>query len=122
MNELLPCPLCKGEARDRSHSSCDCCGKHFTGIVQCVKCGCEVSHFDTAAEAVAAWNTRPSIVGMVPEGMRGYAVLDTQGECWGGVVGNDRAAFDEAPPNRVVQVVVTVLPEAAIQDAAGRCK
>lgn len=58
MSALLPCPFCGGEAADRSHQSCDCCGKAFNGAVACQSCGAEVSHFDTAAEAIAAWNTR----------------------------------------------------------------
>lgn len=58
---LLPCPFCGGDAKDYSHSSCDCCGKHFTGVVMCEKCGAEVSHFDTAEDAHVAWNRRAPV-------------------------------------------------------------
>jgi Lar family restriction alleviation protein len=58
MTNLKPCPFCKGDAKNTSHSSCDCCGKAFTGEVTCQKCGARVSHFNTEFEAIEAWNTR----------------------------------------------------------------
>ncbi len=58
MSYLLPCPFCGGEAINRSHRSCDCCGKTYTGIITCKSCPAEVSHLDTSAEAEAAWNRR----------------------------------------------------------------
>lgn len=58
MSELKPCPFCGGEAKDASHESCDCCGKPFNGTVTCLNCEGEVSHYDTAEAAAAAWNRR----------------------------------------------------------------
>lgn len=55
--ELLPCPFCGGEARSYYNSSCDCCG-FISGVVHCRSCPAEVNHFNTEAEAIAAWNTR----------------------------------------------------------------
>lgn len=56
--ELKPCPFCGADAVNSSHISCDCCGKSYTGIINCISCGAEVSHFDTDDEAIKAWNTR----------------------------------------------------------------
>lgn len=47
---------------------------------------------------------------VIAAGREGYGVFDEQAGLWGGVVGNDKTAFDEAPPNRVVRVRVIVLP------------
>ncbi|WP_080654839.1 Lar family restriction alleviation protein [Bradyrhizobium japonicum] len=58
MTELLPCPFCGSEAIETSHPSCDCCGKAWNGEVCCTKCEASVSHLDTSAEAIAAWNRR----------------------------------------------------------------
>lgn len=58
MSALKPCPFCGGEAKDASHESCDCCGKPFNGTVTCLNCEGEVSHYDTAEAAAAAWNRR----------------------------------------------------------------
>lgn len=55
---LLPCPFCGGEAEACGYNSCDCCGKAWNGQVICQGCGQGVSHYDTDAEAITAWNTR----------------------------------------------------------------
>lgn len=60
MATLKPCPFCGAEAKDSSYRSCDCCGKAFNGRVVCSSCEAEVSHFDSAEEAYAAWNRRAS--------------------------------------------------------------
>jgi hypothetical protein len=54
---LKPCPFCGGEAALTSYNSCGCCGKAWNGRVVCW-CGAGVTHFDTDAEAIVAWNTR----------------------------------------------------------------
>lgn len=58
MSEIKPCPFCGGAAMNLSHSSCDCCGKKYTGIVGCTHCNAEVSHYDTDEQAIEAWNKR----------------------------------------------------------------
>lgn len=58
MSELLPCPFCGGEAKDATDGSCDCCGKRVNGCIRCIRCGGEVSHFDSSEEAITAWNHR----------------------------------------------------------------
>lgn len=59
---LKPCPFCGDEGVLSSYRSCDCCGKEWNGKVTCQNeaCGAEVSHFDSNADAIAAWNTRQS--------------------------------------------------------------
>jgi predicted amidophosphoribosyltransferase len=57
---IKSCSFCESEAKDTSHSSCDCCGKHYNGQVTCQQCGAQLTHFDTNLEAIAAWNKRPS--------------------------------------------------------------
>ena len=64
---LKPCPLCGAEAEDRSHPSCDCCGKSFNGAVGCRVCPAEVSHLDSAAAALSAWNRRAQPASQVSE-------------------------------------------------------
>jgi hypothetical protein len=66
--KLLPCPFCGSKAEIASYPSCDCCGKTWNACVECTKCSAEVSHFDTDAEAVHAWNTRALNEGERDEG------------------------------------------------------
>lgn len=45
--DLLPCPLCGGEA------------DYFVPkFIQCINCGARSGYYDTCADARAAWNTR----------------------------------------------------------------
>lgn len=66
--KLKPRPFCgEDAAKDTSHSSCDCCGKAFTGCVDCQSCGAGVSHYDTAEEVKNAWNQRLPVAALPPE-------------------------------------------------------
>ena len=51
MTNLLPCPLCGGEAATE---------EEFTSfnVVRCLACGVVTDTYDTIAEAIAAWNRR----------------------------------------------------------------
>lgn len=72
---MKACPFCNGVAKNNSHSSCDCCGKSYTGIIECTQCGANVSHFDNDEQAIAAWNTRASAVGPDVEVIKGDALM-----------------------------------------------
>lgn len=76
---LLPCPFCGGEANGDGYASYSrplpdtqwADGSEITEafFVNCVKCGIDngrpglVGGYQTKAEAIEAWNTRPSPIG-----------------------------------------------------------
>jgi len=55
--KLKPCPFCgaredDGDGPNQQHVNGD------SEIVNCRRCGAETQYFDTADEAIAAWNRR----------------------------------------------------------------
>ena len=55
MSELKHCPFCGGEAELRVYSA-------ELQFVQCVNCLSSSNAFPTGREAIAAWNTRSSVL------------------------------------------------------------
>ena len=53
MSELKPCPFCGGEAEAYVSPA-----KDGWNYVFCKKCQTSVDNYDTAAEAIEAWNRR----------------------------------------------------------------
>lgn len=56
MDELKPCPFCGGEA-EMCHVS-QLWEPKESYWAKCTKCHMSGNHFNTEAEAIAAWNTR----------------------------------------------------------------
>jgi len=54
MNELKPCPLCKGAAKSKSIQL-------HAHLVECVRCEVSTGLYDSVENAAIAWNTRPSL-------------------------------------------------------------
>lgn len=60
---LLPCPMCKGEARLNTWRLE--AQRKNPAVVKCSKCGLETRVYDRIKEARLAWNTRVPILSKI---------------------------------------------------------
>jgi Lar family restriction alleviation protein len=64
--ELLPCPFCgagpaRGTAWGTSFSGVEIMDEFGQPFVMCGTCGAQSSTYNSTAEAITAWNTRPAL-------------------------------------------------------------
>lgn len=67
MDKLEPCPFCGGIAHDICEPTFVAT---FAYAVSCKGCGARTRRYDTPAEAIAAWNTRPASPGVAGEAVQ----------------------------------------------------